>query len=94
MSLFRRLVSQSAVIFGGRLFGAGLTFLVQAGIARFWGPSLLGEYLILVASTNLIAMVMPLGFQMVGPISRPNTVPRATAARSARSSSAPMAISW
>lgn len=66
MSLFRRLVSQSAVIFGGRLFGAGLTFLVQAGIARFWGPSLLGEYLILVASTNLIAMVMPLGFQMVG----------------------------
>lgn len=66
MSLFRRLISQSAVIFGVRLFGAGITFLVQAGIARFWGPGILGEYLILVASTNLIAMGMPLGFQTVG----------------------------
>jgi len=66
MSLGRRLVSQSAAIFGARLAGAGVTFLVQAGIARFWGPGLLGEYLILIASTNLIAMVMPLGFQTIG----------------------------
>jgi len=65
MSLLHRLVSQSAVIFGARLFGAGLTFLTQAGIARFWGPGILGEYLIFIASTNLIAMVMPLGFQTV-----------------------------
>lgn len=66
MSLFRRLVSQSAVIFGARLSGAGITFLAQAGIARAWGAGTLGEYLIIVASTNLIAMVMPLGFQTIG----------------------------
>ena len=35
MSLIQRLLSQSTVIFGTRLFGAGLTFLVQVAIARF-----------------------------------------------------------
>ncbi|UJW86678.1 lipopolysaccharide biosynthesis protein [Devosia sp. SL43] len=66
MSLYRRLASQSTVIFGARLGGAGLIFLVQALIARMWGPELLGEYLIVIATVNLIAVVMPLGFHTVG----------------------------
>ena len=66
MSLFRRLASQSGIIFGARLAGAGLIFLVQALIARMWGPELLGEYLIVIATVNLIAVVMPLGFHTVG----------------------------
>ena len=41
MSLARRLASQSTIIFGGRLFGAGLVFLVQAFIAQVWGAALL-----------------------------------------------------
>ena len=64
--VWRGLASQSAIIFGGRIAGAGVTFLAQAAIARFWGAGLLGEYLILIASTNLIGVVMPLGFHTVG----------------------------
>jgi len=66
MSIQRRLASQSGIIFGARLAGAGLIFLVQALIARIWGPELLGEYLLIVATVNLIAVVMPLGFHTVG----------------------------
>jgi O-antigen/teichoic acid export membrane protein len=66
MSLHRRLASQSSIIFGARLSGAGLIFLVQALIARLWGPELLGEYLIVIATVNLVAVVMPLGFHTVG----------------------------
>lgn len=66
MSLFRRLASQSAIIFMARIFGAGLIFLAQAGIARFWGAELLGEYVLIIATMNLLAMVIPLGFQTVG----------------------------
>src|SRR5690606_8970316 len=62
MSLVRRLASQSSLIFGARLAGAGLVFLVQALIARLWGAGVLGEYLIVIAVVNLIAVVMPLGF--------------------------------
>ena len=66
MSIHRRLASQSTIIFGARLGGAGLIFLVQALIARMWGPELLGEYLVIIATVNLIAVVMPLGFHTVG----------------------------
>jgi O-antigen/teichoic acid export membrane protein len=66
MSFARRLLSQSSLIFGGRLFGAGLTFLIQAFIARFWGAAILGDYLVLTASVNLISVVLPLGFQTIG----------------------------
>lgn len=66
MSIHRRLASQSTIIFGARLAGAGLVFLVQALIARIWGAELLGEYLLVVATVNLIAVVMPLGFHTVG----------------------------
>lgn len=66
MSLHRRLASQSTIIFGARLAGAAMIFLVQALIARIWGPELLGEYLIVIATVNLIAVVMPLGFHTVG----------------------------
>jgi O-antigen/teichoic acid export membrane protein len=66
MSMHRKLASQSTIIFGLRLAGAGLIFLVQALIARFWGPELLGEYLVIIATVNLIAVVMPLGFHTVG----------------------------
>lgn len=66
MSLHRRLASQSSVIFAARLGGAGLIFLVQAFIARLWGPVLLGEYLVVIATVNIIAVVMPLGFQTIG----------------------------
>lgn len=66
MSLHRRLASQSTIIFAARLGGAGLIFLVQAFIARLWGPVLLGEYLVVIATVNIVAVIMPLGFQTVG----------------------------
>ncbi|WP_375596971.1 lipopolysaccharide biosynthesis protein [Devosia sp. Naph2] len=66
MSLARRLASQSTIIFGGRLFGAGLIFLVQAFIAQVWGAAILGDYLLVIATVNLIAVAMPLGFQTIG----------------------------
>lgn len=66
MSLSRRLASKSSVIFAARLFGAGLIFVAQALIARLWGADLLGEFLIVIASVNLLSVVMPLGFQTVG----------------------------
>ncbi|KKB79929.1 hypothetical protein VW35_05510 [Devosia soli] len=66
MSLARKLASQSSVIFGARLFGAGLIFVTQALIARLWGAELLGEFLLVVATVNLVSVVMPLGFHTVG----------------------------
>ncbi|KQT44794.1 hypothetical protein ASG47_15285 [Devosia sp. Leaf420] len=66
MSLARRLASQSSVIFAARIFGAGFIFATQALIARLWGAQLLGEFLLTVASVNLVAVVMPLGFHTVG----------------------------
>lgn len=66
MTLRQRLLSQSTVIFGARLFGAGLTFLVQVAIARFLGSDVLGEYLLVMAAVNIIAVVMPLGFETTG----------------------------
>ena len=66
MSLHRRLASQSTIIFGARLGGAGLIFIAQALIARVWGAQLLGEYLVVMATVNLVAMTMPLGFSTVG----------------------------
>lgn len=66
MNLRRRLFSQSAIIFGARVFGAGVTFLAQAAIARIWGTAVLGQYLLLIATVNIAAVLMPLGFQTVG----------------------------
>ncbi|MBN9363643.1 MULTISPECIES: polysaccharide biosynthesis C-terminal domain-containing protein [unclassified Devosia] len=66
MSLRQRLVSQSSVIFGARLFGAGVVFLAQAAIARLWGADILGEYLLIIATVNIVAVVMPLGFETIG----------------------------
>jgi len=66
MSLVRRLASQSSVIFSARLFGAGVIFLAQAAIARFWGAQVLGEYLLIIAAVNIVAVVMPLGFETIG----------------------------
>ncbi|WDR05383.1 lipopolysaccharide biosynthesis protein [Devosia rhodophyticola] len=66
MGLHRRLASQSTVIFAVRIFGAALVFLVQALLARYWGAEVLGEYLLIVATVNLVAVAMPLGFHTVG----------------------------
>lgn len=66
MDLKRRLLSQSAGIFAGRIFGAGLIFLVQAAIARMWGATILGDYLLIVAAANIVAVLMPLGFETIG----------------------------
>jgi O-antigen/teichoic acid export membrane protein len=66
MGLRKRLASQSAVIFLARIFGAGVIFVAQAAIARFWGADILGEYLLILATVNLIAVVMPLGFETIG----------------------------
>lgn len=66
MDLRRRLLSQSTVIFGARIFGAGLIFLAQAAIARLWGAEVLGEYLLVIAAVNIVAVVMPLGFETIG----------------------------
>ncbi|SFV30620.1 Membrane protein involved in the export of O-antigen and teichoic acid [Devosia crocina] len=66
MSLARRLASQSFIIFAARIFGAGFIFVAQALIARFWGAGILGEFLLVVASVNLVSVVMPLGYHTVG----------------------------
>ncbi|GEM_PF-411102 len=66
VKLQTRLASQSTIIFGARLLGAGMIVAAQAAIARLWGSAVLGEYLLIVAIVNLIAMVMPLGFNTVG----------------------------
>ncbi len=66
MNLRRKLASQSAIIFAVRLIGAGLIFLAQAAIARAWGTPVLGEYLLVIATVNLVAMVIPLGFHTIG----------------------------
>src|SRR5688500_2715506 len=66
MSLRQRLLSQSTIIFGARLFGAALTFFVQVAIARFLGSQALGEYILVMATVNVVAVVMPLGFEATG----------------------------
>lgn len=66
MSRKSRLLSQSSILFGARIFGAGLIFLVQAGIARAFSSEVLAEYLVLIATVNVAAMIMPMGFQTIG----------------------------
>ena len=66
MTLRQRLLSQSTVIFAMRIFGAGLTFLVQVGIARIFGAATLGSYILVLATVNIVAVVMPLGFEATG----------------------------
>ena len=66
MGLRQRLLSQSGLLFAARLFGAGVIFLAQAAMARFWGAEQLGEYLVIIASVNIVAVVLPLGFQTIG----------------------------
>lgn len=66
MSLRKRLASQTALMFSSRIFGAGIIFLGQALIARIWGAQILGEYLLVIATVNLISIFLPLGFHTVG----------------------------
>lgn len=66
MGLRRQLLSQSGIIFIARMFGAGLIFLTQAAITRLWGPESLGEYLLIIAATNIISVILPLGFETIG----------------------------
>ncbi len=65
MSIAGRLASKSVMIFALRIFGAGFIFLVQAAISRVWGAQSLGDFLLVIAAANLIAVVLPLGFQTV-----------------------------
>jgi hypothetical protein len=48
------------------MFGAGLIFLAQAAITRIWGAESLGDYLLLIAATNIMSVVLPLGFETIG----------------------------
>jgi len=66
MSLARRLASKSVFVFALRVGGAGAIFLVQAAMARLWGSTVLGDFLLVVAVSNLVSVAMPLGFQTVG----------------------------
>jgi O-antigen/teichoic acid export membrane protein len=66
LTISQKLFSQSAVIFAARMCGAGIMFLVQAVIARKFGQAEFGGFLIVLAATNIIAMLMPLGFQTIG----------------------------
>jgi O-antigen/teichoic acid export membrane protein len=63
---WRRIASQSIAIFAARLVGAAAAFLTQVLISRAWGAATLGDYLYIVAGVNIVATVMPLGFQVVG----------------------------
>jgi O-antigen/teichoic acid export membrane protein len=62
----RQLISQSGTIFVARMFGAGLIFLTQAAITRIWGAEALGEYLLIIATTNIVSVILPLGFETIG----------------------------
>lgn len=66
MGLRQQLASKSAILFAVRITGAGTIFLAQAAIARLWGSVQLGEYLIAIATINLLAIMLPLGMQTVG----------------------------
>jgi len=66
MGLRKQLASKSAILFAVRIAGAGTIFLAQAAMARFWAPEQLGEYLIAIATINLLAIALPLGLQTVG----------------------------
>jgi O-antigen/teichoic acid export membrane protein len=66
MSLWHKLAPQSLVIFGARLLGAAGAFVTQVLIARLWGADILGDYLFVIATVNVAATAMPLGFQVVG----------------------------
>lgn len=66
MTVARRLVPLTVVLFAGRLTGAFIAFVTQALIARSWNAATLGEYLFLLAGINVAATLMPLGFQVVG----------------------------
>src|SRR3954464_12768736 len=66
MAIWKQLASQSATLFAARVGGAGLTFLAQAAIARTWGSVVLGDHLLIIAAVNIIAVVMPLGFETIG----------------------------
>lgn len=66
MGLRQQLASKSAILFAVRITGAGIIFLAQAAIARLWGSVQLGEYLIAIATINLLAIMLPLGMQTVG----------------------------
>lgn len=59
-------LSRSGGLFAARMAGAGLTFLVQAAIARIWGSNVLADYLLLISAANIAGMMMPLGFQTIG----------------------------
>ena len=62
----RRLLSTSSRLYAARIGGAGLIFLAQAGIARFWGAEYLAEYLLIIATVNIVSVLMPLGFETIG----------------------------
>lgn len=64
--LFAKLFSHSNILFGSRLAGAGVVFLAQAAVARFWGAEALGNFLLFVAAANIVAVLMPLGFETTG----------------------------
>lgn len=64
--LVRKLFTQSNVIFGTRLAGSAVIFLAQAAIARFWGAEALGNFLLLIAAANILAVILPLGFETTG----------------------------
>lgn len=66
MSLVARLATRSAALLGMRLAGAALIFGMQAVMARLWGAELLGQYILIIAFVNLIAVMLPLGFQVIG----------------------------
>lgn len=66
MSLMARLATRSAALLGMRLVGAALIFGMQAAMARLWGAELLGQYILIIACVNLIAVILPLGFQVIG----------------------------
>lgn len=66
MSTRRRLLGTSSRIFTVRLGGAALVFLTQAAIAQFWGAELLGEYLLVIATVNIVSVLLPLGLSTVG----------------------------
>jgi O-antigen/teichoic acid export membrane protein len=63
--LRNKLVSQTSLIMAARIVGAAIMFAVQVALARIYGQETLAAYVVAIATTNILAAVMPLGFQVI-----------------------------
>lgn len=59
-------IRSSSMLFFMRAAGALIAFVTQIVIARFFGAEELGQFLLMLALANIIANIIPLGYQVMG----------------------------